>query len=56
MADTERIAMTMRERDTFKVIRDVPDCNAKPRRVDERPGLTTRRAARLIIGMRRPAP
>ncbi|RQR24479.1 hypothetical protein DIE22_36445 [Burkholderia sp. Bp9142] len=42
----------MRELDRFKVIQDVPDGKAKPWRAAERLGLTTRQAARLIIGTR----
>ncbi|WP_175762345.1 hypothetical protein [Burkholderia anthina] len=42
MAATERITMTMRELDRFKVIQDVADGKLKPWRAAERLELTTR--------------
>ncbi|KVF78281.1 hypothetical protein WS75_00790 [Burkholderia sp. FL-7-2-10-S1-D7] len=40
MAATERITMTMRELDRFKLIQDVADGKLKPRRAGERLELT----------------
>ncbi|MBT2792557.1 hypothetical protein J7I88_17805 [Paraburkholderia strydomiana] len=48
MAATERITMTMRELDRFKVIQDVADGKLKPWRAAERLGLTTRQIRRLV--------
>ena len=48
MAATERITMTMRELDRFKVIQDVADGRLKPWRAAERLGLTTRQIRRLV--------
>ena len=42
MAATERITMTMRELDRFKIIQDVADGRLKPWRAAKRLGLTTR--------------
>jgi hypothetical protein len=54
MATTERITMTMRELDRFKVIQDVVDGRLKPRRAAERLGLTTRQIRRLAARSRKP--
>ncbi len=48
MAATERITMTMRELDRFKVIQDVADGKLKPWRAAERLELTTRQTRRLV--------
>ena len=48
MAATERITMTMRELDRFKVIQDVADGKLKPWRAAERLELTTRQVRRLV--------
>lgn len=48
MAATERITMTMRELDRFKVIQDVADRRLKPWQAAERLGLTTRQIRRLV--------
>src|SRR5258708_1308988 len=48
MAATERITMTMRELDRFKVIQDVADGRLKPWRAAERLRLTTRQIRRLV--------
>jgi len=47
MAATERITMTMRELDRFKVIQDVADGKLKPWPAAERLELTTRQVRRL---------
>jgi transposase len=52
MAVTERITMTMRELDRFKVIQDVTDGRLKPWRAAERLGLTTRQIRRLVTRYR----
>ena len=52
MAATERITMTMRELDRFKVIQDVVDGRLKPWRAAERLGLTTRQIRRLVGRLR----
>jgi hypothetical protein len=52
MAATERITMTMRELDRYKVIRDVADGTLKPWRAAERLGLTTRQIRRLVGRLR----
>ncbi len=52
MAATERITMTMRELDRFKVIQDVVDGKLKPGRAAERLGLTVRQIERLVIRSR----
>ena len=52
MAATERITMTMRELDRFKVIQDVADGKLKPWRAAERLGLTTRQIRRLVARLR----
>ncbi len=52
MAATERITMTMRELDRFKVIQDVADGTLKPWRAAERLGLTVRQIERLVIRYR----
>ena len=52
MAATERITMTMRELDRFKVIQDVADGKLKPWRAAERLELTTRRVRRLVARLR----
>ena len=48
MAATDRITMTMRELDRFKVIQGVADGMLKPWRAAERLGLTTRQVRRLV--------
>ncbi|WP_176049684.1 hypothetical protein [Burkholderia sp. BCC1644] len=48
MAATERITMTMRELDRFKVIQDVADGKLKPWRAAERLELTTRQIRPLV--------
>ena len=52
MAATERITMTMRELDRFKVIQDVADGKLKPWRAAERLRLTTRQIRRLVARQR----
>ena len=52
MALIERITMTMRELDRFKVIQDVADGKLKPSRAAERLGLTTRQIRRLVGRLR----
>ncbi|MPW23995.1 ISNCY family transposase [Paraburkholderia sp. CNPSo 3157] len=52
MAVTERITMTMRELDRFKVIQDVTEGRLKPWRAAERLGLTTRQVRRLVARYR----
>lgn len=52
MAATERITMTMRELDRYKVIQDVADGMLKPWRAAERLGLTTRQIRRLVGRLR----
>ena len=52
MAATERITMTMRELDRFKVIQDVADGKLKPWRAAERLELTTRQIRRLVARLR----
>jgi len=52
MAATERITMTMRELDRFKVIQDVADGKLKPWRAAERLELTTRQIRRLVAKLR----
>ena len=47
MAATERITMTMRELDRFKVIQDVVDGKLQPWRAADRLELTTRQIRRL---------
>jgi hypothetical protein len=47
MAATERITMTMRELDRFKVILDVADGRLKPWRAAERLHLSRRQVERL---------
>ncbi|KVD45764.1 integrase [Burkholderia ubonensis] len=56
MAATERITMTMRELDRFKVIQDVADGKLKPWRAAERLGLTTRQIRRLVARLREHGP
>jgi hypothetical protein len=56
MAATERITMTMRELDRFKVIQDVADGTLKPWRAAERLGLTTRQIRRLVGRLREHGP
>jgi hypothetical protein len=56
MAATERITMTMRELDRFKVIQDVTDGKLKPWRAAERLGLTTRQIRRLVKRLRMHGP
>ena len=52
MAATERITMTMRELDRYKVIQDVTDGMLRPWRAAERLGLTTRQIRRLVSRLR----
>lgn len=52
MAATERITMTMRELDRFKVIQDAADGKLQPWRAAERLGLTTRQIRRLVGRLR----
>src|SRR5258708_33875385 len=56
MAATERITMTMRELDRFKVIQDVADGRLKPWRAAERLRLTTRQIRRLVARLRAQGP
>ena len=56
MAATERITMTMRELDRFKVIQDVADGTLKPWRAAERLRLTTRQIRRLVARLRDQGP
>lgn len=56
MAATERITMTMRELDRFKVIQDVADGKLKPWRAAERLELTTRQIRRLVGRLREHGP
>jgi transposase len=56
MAATERITMTMRELDRYKVIQDVADGVLKPRRAAERLGLTTRQIRRLVARLQEHGP
>ncbi len=53
MAATERITMTMRELDRFKVIQNVADGRLKPWRAAERLELTTRQIRRLVARLRK---
>ncbi|VWC64535.1 integrase [Burkholderia aenigmatica] len=56
MTATERITMTMRELDRFKVIQDVADGKLKPWRAAERLELTTRQIRRLVARLREHGP
>ncbi|KWB21237.1 ISNCY family transposase [Burkholderia ubonensis] len=56
MAATERITMTMRELDRFKVIQEVADGKLKPWRAAERLELTTRQIRRLVARLREHGP
>ncbi len=56
MAATERITMTMRELDRFKVIQDVADGKLKPWRAAERLELTSRQVRRLVARLREHGP
>lgn len=56
MPTTERITMTMRELDRFKVIQDVADGMVTPWRAAERLGLTTRQVHRLVGRLREHGP
>src|SRR5260370_20380527 len=56
MAETERITMTMRELDRFKVIQAVADDMLKPWRAAQRLGLTTRQIRRLVARLRDDGP
>ncbi len=56
MAATERITMTMRELDRFKVIQDVADGKLKPWRAAERLELTTRQVRWLVARLREHGP
>jgi len=52
MAATDRITMTMRELDRFKVIQSVVDGLLKPWRAAQRLALTTRQVRRLAARLR----
>ncbi|MGF6508401.1 hypothetical protein OKW26_004227 [Paraburkholderia sp. 32] len=56
MAATERITMTMRELDRYKVIQDVADGVLRPWRAAKRLGLTTRQIRRLVGRLREHGP
>jgi transposase len=56
MTATERITMTMRELDRYKVIQDVADGALRPWRAAERLGLTTRQVRRLVARLREHGP
>lgn len=56
MAATERITMTMRELNRFKVIQDVADGRLKSWRAEERLELTTRQTRRLAARLREHGP
>jgi hypothetical protein len=56
MAATDRITMTMRELDRFKVIQSVVDGHLKPWRAAERLLLTTRQVRRLAARLREQGP
>jgi hypothetical protein len=56
MAATDRITMSMRELDRFKVIQGVADGLVKPWRAAERLGLTTRQIRRLVVRLREHGP
>lgn len=56
MAATDRITMTMRELDRFKVIQAVADDLLKPWRAAQRLGLTTRQIRRLVARLRGDGP
>jgi len=56
MVAMERITMTMRELDRFKVIQDVVDGKLKPWRAAERLKLTTRQIRRLAARLREHGP
>ncbi|MGF6935437.1 hypothetical protein OKW41_004599 [Paraburkholderia sp. UCT70] len=56
MAASNRITMTMRELDRFKVIQDVADGKLKPWRAAERLRLTTRQVRRLVGRLREHGP
>src|SRR5579863_5369677 len=56
MAATDRITMTMRELDRFKVIQSVADGLLKPWRAAQRLGLTTRQVRRLVARLREDGP
>ena len=56
MAATDRITMTMRELDRFKVIQSVVDGLLKPWRAAERLALTTRQVRRLAARLREQGP
>ncbi|WP_338910652.1 ISNCY family transposase [Mycetohabitans rhizoxinica] len=56
MATTERITMTMRELDRFRVIQDVVDGKLKPWRAAQRLELTSRQIRRLVARLREHGP
>jgi Winged helix-turn helix len=56
IAATERITMTMRELDRFKVIQAVADGVLKPWRAAQRLGPTTRQIRRLVTRLREDGP
>src|SRR5471032_907161 len=56
MAATDRITMTMRELDRFKVIQSVVDGQLKPWRAAERLSMTTRQVRRLAARLREQGP
>ncbi|WP_419683765.1 helix-turn-helix domain-containing protein [Burkholderia theae] len=52
MAATERITMTMRELDRFKVIEAVAECRLKPGQAADRLRLSVRQVERLVLRYR----
>jgi len=56
MAVADRITMTMRELDRFKVIQSVVDGQLKPWRAAERLSMTTRQVRRLVARLREQGP
>ncbi|CAG4925785.1 helix-turn-helix domain-containing protein [Paraburkholderia saeva] len=56
MAATERITMTMRELDRFKVIQAIVEMGLKPGRAAERLGLTVRQVERRVSRLRQYGP
>ncbi|WP_244119519.1 helix-turn-helix domain-containing protein [Burkholderia gladioli] len=56
MTATERITMTIRGLDRFKVIKEVADSGLKPWRAAERLGLTPQQIPRLVGRLRERGP
>lgn len=56
MTATERITMTIRDLDRFKVIKEVADSGLKPWRAAERLGLTPPQIPRLVGRLRERGP